>query len=371
VEDERGDFRRMGCRGRVDLLQALFDAGFDLRDVSFDTIRRAAYCAFENGEMGALELLLTPDVLSAYEASEFGEGNSATLLRIAIYWDSYARVRYLLENGVHALENDEEYAVLTREEQLLLAAEDALDREKEDAIRAFQDAGFGYLLDAARNEDNVRYVEQRARGNGEGPDLLGGLAGAALGASLGGGAGAALGLLAGTTSGSDSNDGDGNGTGAGGPLPLATNRVELGLRANAVRSPRRGLGVKEILPEGPGDLAGLAVGDVILSIAGEPVAGRGSLYVATEKAFGMQEFEVEYFRDGEVSTTVFDRVRPEVADAETEPVPAEDAAQVTGPMASGSGDVLSELERLGDLRDRGIISEDEFEMLKAGILEGS
>lgn len=44
-----------------------------------------------------------------------------------------------------------------------------------------------------------------------------------------------------------------------------------------------------------------------------------------------------------------------------------DAGQ-TSPQAAGGGDYLDELEKLGDLRDRGIITDEEFEMKKKEIL---
>lgn len=44
-----------------------------------------------------------------------------------------------------------------------------------------------------------------------------------------------------------------------------------------------------------------------------------------------------------------------------------DAAQAA-PQAAAGGDYLAELEKLGDLRDRGIITDEEFEMKKKEIL---
>ncbi|WP_273678379.1 SHOCT domain-containing protein [Erythrobacter fulvus] len=372
VEDNRGEFRKMGCEGRADLLQALLDAGLafeNLEQSRYSAHAQAIRCAFDKGKMEALALLLTPDAMTMFEEVEFGQTWQASLLSSAIYWDSYDRVRHLLENGVHAAQHDKEAAILTREEHLLLAAYEALDTEKEDAIRAFQDAGFGHIIDAARNKANWRYVIDRMKGSrgGGGGGLFRSLLGGVAGAALGGTTGAALGFLG---AGADaSGDGDGNGAPQGsGPLPLATNRADLGAQLNPVTAPRRGLQVQKVDAGGPSALAGLMQGDVIVSIAGIPVASRGSFYVATEEAFSKERFEVEYLRDGVQQTALFDKSKA---------APETGAAQAAGNLAPEAqaparapdpASTLDELQKLGDLRDRGILSEEEFEAMKARIL---
>lgn len=375
VEDNRGEFRKLGCQGRADLLQALLDAGLvfeDLKPSRYSAHAQAIRCAFDKGKMEALALLLTPDAMTMFEEVEFGQTWQASLLSSAIYWDSYDRVRHLLENGVHAAQHDKEAAILTREEHLLLAAYEALDTEKEDAIRAFQDAGFGHIIDAARNKANWRYVIDRMKGSrgGGGGGLFRSLLGGVAGAALGGTTGAALGFLG---AGADaSGDGDGNGAPQGsGPLPLATNRADLGAQLNPVTAPRRGLQVQKVDASGPAALAGLMQGDVIVSIAGIPVASRGSFYVATEEAFGKERFEVEYLREGVQQTALFDKSKaaPETGAAQAAGNPASQAE--TPARAQDPSSTLDELQKLGDLRDRGILSVEEFEAMKARILERS
>lgn len=373
VTDNRGEFRKMGCNGRVDLLQALLDAGLVLENLEpgrYSAHAQAIRCAFEKGKMEALALLLTPDAMTMFEEVEFGQAWQASLLSQAIYWDSYDRVRYLLENGVHAAEHDKEAAILTREEHLLLAAYGALDTEKEDAIRAFQDAGFANILDAARSKANYRYVIDRARGGGGGGgggSLLRSVLGGVAGAALGGSAGAALGFLGGGTN--ASGDGDASGATQGnGPLPLATNRAELGAQLNPVTAPRRGLQVQQVDNGGPAVVAGLMQGDVILSIAGMPVASRGSFYVATEEAFGKETFEVEYLRDGALQTAVFDKRKASQGTVAATPMRNSAPRPEGSTRAPDPASTLEELEKLGDLRDRGVLSEEEFETMKARIL---
>ncbi|OBV12265.1 SHOCT domain-containing protein [Erythrobacter dokdonensis] len=373
VDDNKGEFRKMGCNGRADLLQALLDAGLVLENLEqgrYSAHTQAIRCAFEKGKMEALALVLTPDAMAMFEEVEFGQTWQASLLSQAIYWDSYDRVRYLLENGVHAVQHDKDAAILTREEHLLLAAYQALDTEKEDAIRAFQDAGFGHILDAARNKANYRYVIDRITGSGGGGggglfrSLLGGVAGAALGGTTG----AALGFLGAGANAADENDTNGAAQGNG-PLPLATNRADLGLDLAPVTAPRRGLQVQQVLPDGPGALAGLAKGDVILTIAGLPVASRGSFYVATHKAFGIKEYAVEYMRGGEVITTVVGKAQPqEIATPEERRTPSD--ANVAASVGTDTATTLDQLKKLGELRESGVLSEEEFEAMKARILEG-
>ena len=374
AEAERGDFRRMGCKGRSDLLQVLVEAGLNSADVSQRTYEAAALCAFAQDDMRTTAMLLTPDFITAYELSHAGDSLSATLLWNAIYADSYDKVLYLLEHGVHTFNFNRYWEPLTREEHLLLAADSALRKSKEDAIRAFEAAGYGHILAAARNKDKVEYVSYRPKGGkpegGGGGGLFRAIAGGLLGAAVGGTTGAAIGLLDGAGSGSD-DEGPRGGTPESGPLPLATNRAELGLGVEAVTTPQRGLRVALVVEGGAGAAAGMRADDVITAIAGEPVASRGSLYVATGKAAKMPEYEVAFLRGGKAMTAMFGPPPPPSA---TPPAPPPETAQTGSPAPQVSGAVpskLDRLEQLGDLRDRGIITTEEFEAMKAEILGAS
>lgn len=366
VEAKKKHFRKIACKGRVDLLEALYDAGLVLVDVP-QRIRWLGFrCAFDKGQMAALKLILTPDVLTAHERSELGEKYEATLLDIAIYWNSYDRVRFLLETGVHTFANDKKAQALTREEHLLLAADRAIDLKKDDAIRAFRDAGFGHIVDAARNEANVRYVFARA-GKGKGGGLLRGVATIAAGTALGGTQGAILSTMGGAKA--LQRDRDAKAQQGSGPLLLATNRADLDSALSEVSGPQRGLKVAAIEPGGAGARAGLAIGDVITDIAGQPVASRGSFYVATHQAAKAQAFEVRYLRDGASYTATFG---PQALDAKA-PSSDQQSGPETKTATAGTPDMastLDELDKLGSLRDRGVLSDEEFETMKAKILEG-
>jgi len=287
----------------------------------------------------------------------------------SINWDDYDRVRIWLQNGAHDWDNDSEYLTLTREEHLLLAAHEAIDDKKEDAIRAFQDAGFGYLIEAARNEQNVRYVRQRIGQDGAGGGLFRGLATMAAGRALGGTQGAILETMATRSLSSDGSED--NQAVAGGPLPLPTGRAELGAQLDLTRQPQGGLRIAAVAVDGPAQTAGLMAGDVITRIAGVPVNSRGSFYVATENAVDLDTFEIVYRREGTEQTLQFDPSARVATAASDEQAKAREVAESGQAVISDTEAKLAELERLGDLRDRGILSEEEFEAMKAKILQGS
>lgn len=368
VTDKNIDFRKMGCRNRTDLLQALLDDGLELDRLPHNVHFPAFRCAFNNGEKEAMYLLLTPDFVTAHEFVQYDK-RQYCLFRDAINWNDYHRTRLWLEKGVHSHCNDEGSRILTREEHLLLAAHQAVDDKKEDAIRAFQDTGFGYLIEAARNEQNVRYVKERAGQTGDGGGgLLRGLATMAAGRAIGGTQGAILETMAKR---SLNNDGSADDQApSGGPLPLPTGRAELGAQLDLTRQPQGGLRIAAVAVDGPAQAAGLMAGDVITRIAGVPVNSRGSFYVATENAVDLDTFEIVYRRDGTEQTLQFDpsaRVATAAVDGQ---VGAREATPSGQAAASDTEAKLAELERLGDLRDRGILSEQEFEAMKARILGG-
>jgi hypothetical protein len=367
VEENDGDFRVMGCRGRTDLLQTLLDDGLDFNSLSYSTHWWAFYCAWDKGDYAAMELLLTPDLVTAHELEQ-AEKKTLRYLMQSINWNDYDRVRIWLENGAHDWDNDSEYLTLTREEHLLLAAYEAVDDSKEDAIRAFHHAGFGFLIEAARNEQNVRYVKERASRGGGGGGLFRGLATMAAGRALGGTQGAILETMATSSLSSDGNEE--NQAVSGGPLPLPTGRAELGAQLDLTRQPQGGLQIAAVEVDGPAQAAGLMAGDVITRIAGIPVNSRGSFYVATENAVDLDTFEIVYRRDGTEQTLQFDpSARVAIAAADAQAI-AREVSPSGQAAASDTEAKLAELERLGDLRDRGILSEEEFEEMKAKILEG-
>jgi len=370
AEQKQKDFRKMACKGRGDLIQALLDAGLDLVALSDKARYQVVSCSFERTQMEVVKLVLTPDTLSAFETYRYGEKYLSTLLGVAVYYDDYARTLVLLKNGVHAYLNDSAAGILTREEHLLLAAHEALKKRKGQSVRAFEEAGFGHIIAAARNRNNVEYVRQRIKsgsGKSGGGGLLRGIATIAAGTALGGTEGAVLSVL-GAGDALDGADGSTSQPQRGGPLALATKRAPLDMALTAVAVPQRGLQVQKVLDNGVGALAGIQQGDVILRIAEIPVASRGSLYVATRKAFDAPEFDVEYLRAGKTFKTTF---RPKEAMVSAATSKQTENAAVAAPTTSNMDTMLEDLERLGNLRDRGVLTDAEFQSMKEKILSGS
>lgn len=67
VEAEfRGDYRTLGCRGRVDLLQALIDAGLILENVPPAATSNMLRCAYGRGHLEVFRLGLNPQALRVY-----------------------------------------------------------------------------------------------------------------------------------------------------------------------------------------------------------------------------------------------------------------------------------------------------------------
>lgn len=363
VEQERDDFRRMACRKRNDLIQALLDDGLKLDSLSFETHGGAASCALQKKAAATLGLVLTPDLMTQWEDRVLGQKHVMSPLQYAIFRNDYDLVRVLLENGVHQAFNDEDLVSLTREEQFLLVANWAEGAGKRQALRAFDDMGFGPIMAAAKNKANVQFVRARVGKGGAkgGGGLLRSVAGGLAGAYLGGSMGAAFGILQGGTSGTAENvELDPTK-----PLPLPTGRANLGAQLAPSGAGNTGVQVVSLEGNSPAKDAGLVEGDVIVRIGTMPVRTRGSFYVATRRVVQDKQFEIEYLRAGTAMTAVIRQASPEAKATERDPRPS---VAGTAANAAGEGRTLAELERLANLRDRGVLTEEEFKQMKARIL---
>lgn len=377
---EERDFRKMGCNGRADLVGHLLEQGLDLDALPQDVWIEAAFCALKESESETFRLLMTPDQMSQWDDRVAGRNRGYSLLRHAIEWDDYGCVLTILQNGFAFYNSSTKYLPLSREEHILLAAETALDDNRDEALRALNDAGFGHIVDAARDRDNLSYVEQRIAGSsgggsGGGGGFLGGLAQMAAGKLIGGAAGAGM-MVAGGANALGGGDEDAAEDRPLPPLALASNRAYLGFEFEPIDGHERGVSVVRLVEFGQSAALGLQPGDEVVRIAGLPVATRGSIFVATEQAARMDAFEVEYLRDGSVRTALFET--EDLAAAAQRAKRAASAAGETKPDLAGppaesmpaSGAVLENLERLADLRDRGVLSEEEFAEMKARLLAG-
>lgn len=376
AQGEERDFRKMGCNGRADLVGHLLEQGLDLDALPQDVWIEAAFCALKESESETFRLLLTPNQLSKWDDRVAGRNRGYSLLRHAIEWDDYGCVLAILQNGFAFYNSSTKYLPLSREEHILLAAEAALDDNRDEALRALNDAGFRHIVDAARDRDNLRYVEQRIAGSsngGGGGGFLGGLAQMAAGKFIGGGAGAGM-MLAGGANALGGGSDDAAEDDPMPPLALASNRAYLGFEFEPIDGHERGVTIARLVEFGQSAALGLRTGDEVVRIAGVPVATRGSIFVATEQAARMDAFEVEYLRDGRLNTARFE-TEDLAAAAQRAKQAASAASEAKDDLAArppestpSSGTLLGNLERLADLRDRGVLSEEEFAEMKARLL---
>ena len=339
--------------------QVLKDAGLRLYRVDERPRTGLMSCAVGKSRDEALAVLLDPDSLYSWEKAGYGSNLSSPLWYV-INGNNYELTLLLLKNGAGISFNNKSFLHLTREEHLLLLAERALKKRKTEALRAFPDAGFGPIVEAARNENNVAYVRNRAglSTGGGGSGLLG-VAGLVAGVALGGDVGTVVAVASGLADGSGDGE-EGQAPVGSGPLALPTNRAELGLALAMTTAPHRGLKVTKVVGGGPGEAAGMLTDDVVVRIAGVPVATPASFFVAGEKAAKTPTFPVEYYRDGAFATTTF-----------APPAPSSSPSASTssaGKKSPESISVLEALERLANLRDRGVITGEEFQTLKAEML---
>lgn len=377
AEVEAKDFREMGCDGRTDLLHALVDEGLDLATLTPNVHYKALKCAIDKKQVEATLLLMTPDIISWWENGCAGNYGCWMPLRDAIQKDDYRTVRAMLESGAHYFWEHEDYLPLTREESLVLAAETARNDAKDEAQRAFVDAGMGHILAASQDKAKLQYIEQRwktAKGGGGGVGaggMMAGLLGGAVSIASGGAVAAGSALAGGYALLDSGSDGDERAPVKGlAPLDLATGRKSLGFAFVLTSGATRGLEVKKVMPDTLSARAGLASGDIVTHVGGVPTTSRAATYVATHAVLDEETFSVRYLREGTAREATFGLpagLAPQLA-AETATETEALATTATTATALASDQTLAQLERLADLRDRDLLSEEEFQTLKGRIL---
>ncbi|WP_439486900.1 SHOCT domain-containing protein [Blastomonas fulva] len=124
--------------------------------------------------------------------------------------------------------------------------------------------------------------------------------------------------------------------------------------------------ITRIEPDSAAEGAGLQAGDVVTKIAGKRFKNSEGYLDATAKAASKPTYEIEYQRAGQARKSTLDRaLRPAVTE-QVVAIPGVPAAPVTSGNANLS--VADELEKLAALRDKGILSGDEFEAQKKKLL---
>lgn len=159
-------------------------------------------------------------------------------------------------------------------------------------------------------------------------------------------------------------------TGAGGKLPQGTtfpNHAVMGFDADdRVVDGYLAMTITKIETGSAAERAGLQTGDVVTRIAGKRFKNFDDYLDATAKAASKPTYEVEYQRSGQARKVTLDRAfRPTV----TEQVVATPVAPAAPVMSANANlSVADELEKLAALRDKGILSADEFEAQKKKLL---
>lgn len=294
VIEESGDFRRMACRNRADLVQQLLDDGLVVSDVPYRTLKSFYQCAFDENEWDALALIIDPETLARVEQEA---GNLFLPLQDPVYSNNYKATRLLLENGAYTVDNRGwTKGVLTKDGHRLNIAGFAVRQNLNEVLRAFEDAGYAEIAADARQPGFWDLVYNVGTGKEIGGGLggmLGGVADLVVGAALGG-------------------------------------------------SPT----------------------DYLIASAGSAVLDNEADGGADGEAMLSQISDVELQRKLArylVAVEMPPEAEPEsIVSPNTENAPATQKA-----------DVLGDLERLADLRDRGMLTDEEFEAMKARVLEGS
>jgi hypothetical protein len=291
VTGENGDFRRMACRGRADLIQQLLDEGLIVGNLPYRTLERFYQCAMDEAEWDGLALIIEPQTLARVER----DANSTGLpLQHPVYTNDYQGTLLLLVNGAHQIDNRGwTRGVFTKDGHRFLAVEWAVRQDYFEVIKAFEDAGYEDIVTDARIPGLRALLYQLATGNDAGGGFLPVVVDLALGVALGG------------------------------------SNTDF--------------------------LFTLAGGSFVDSLLGNDEGGERSL---SSEGIEMQRKLSRYLTSVD-------------APIEKEPAPKNPASALTAtkPLASTSLSAIEELERLADLRDRGVISEEEFEIMKTRIFE--
>jgi len=158
----------------------------------------------------------------------------------------------------------------------------------------------------------------------------------------------------------------------GGIYPPGTqfpNHASMNIEYEFVKAPQEGMRVKAVLPDGAFAAAGFMAGDIVSRIAKQRIKNNNDLSDGLHKAIRGQSFEVEFYRNGKLQKANV----PVIFRPTAGPLPAAafnqaPPAPTTTTIVQSEFSVAEELQRLADLRDRGILTPAEFDAEKAKLL---
>lgn len=159
---------------------------------------------------------------------------------------------------------------------------------------------------------------------------------------------------------------------AGGRLPPGTtfpNHVLMGVDGDDLPfEGKQGLRVKAIDEGSSAQVGGLLVNDIVYQIAGKRWKDYGSYLDATQKAAATAAYPVQILRDGKKLTLTLARAfrPPVVAPTIALAPPTQTPATVTSAPTS----VADEIGKLASLRDKGLLTDAEFQSQKLRLLGG-
>lgn len=159
----------------------------------------------------------------------------------------------------------------------------------------------------------------------------------------------------------------------GGRFPPGTefpNHAYIGMQFEAVKDPAKGLQIIQINEDSPAGAAGLQLGDIVTRLARERTDDFGDVLDGLRKATKEPTYEIEFYRDGAKQTATIARTyRAAVLEPELPPILDEPAEPMMMQTSISPLSIADELAKFAKLRDDGIISEEEFQIQKARLLE--
>lgn len=148
------------------------------------------------------------------------------------------------------------------------------------------------------------------------------------------------------------------------------NHAAMDVDYEFVGQPEKGMLITKIYPDGAFANAGMLVGDIVTRIARERIKNNNDVSDGLHKAIRRETFEVQFLRDAIEMKALVPRVFRTAAGPLPEPKVEKSQNEPPAMMVlQKEFSVAEELERLADLRDRGILTDEEFEEQKRKVLD--